>query len=619
MASFRYAPGHEVVGRYRILDAIGVGGTAEVYLAEDTVLHRSVALKTLRAELAEHEDVRRAFRSQIIRAATLSHPHLAKVFDGGQEAGAIFVVTEYLGGGSLEDRLARGETLGIEETARLGRDAGGALAALHARQVTHGGLSPRKILVDDEGRIRVSDASLVGLRAMHRQRYTVHDARYLSPEQVRGEHPGPASDVYALALILAETATGAAPFDAATAEASARARLLSPLPPHPELGALDMVLAQASVPEPTARIDAEQMANRLGAAVSDETPVDLGARREAVPLLQQFPPAAPRASIGFRAPSAQQLSGRASRAAAGDGDGDTEGDSGWPLARRRAAEPYPVVPPPRRRRTATAVAAVILLVVLAAAAWWFGLFTTHRTVPRLEGLTVAQATTQLQADGFTVSVSRHVASAAVTKGGIVSQSPAAGRTAAAGQVIAVTVSDGPASVRLPSVTGMTCTAASAALHAIGVSAACSASVVSTLPAGQVVEVRYQKVNDPATVPRGARVGLVVSSGPNGPSTTSTTAPATTTTAPATTTVPSTTSPPGTTTTVAVIAGTGPRPVPNVIGLGPAATVAAFRHAVLFFAPHGPGSAKGTWTRVVSTLPSPGTMVPYRSTIIVNVR
>ncbi|MGC8498521.1 MAG: protein kinase domain-containing protein [Acidimicrobiales bacterium] len=611
MASFRYAPGYQVVGRYRILSTIGVGGTSEVYLAEDLALDRRVALKTLRPDLAEHEDVRRAFRTQIIRAATLSHPHIARVFDGGQESGTIFMVTEYLGNGSLEDRLGAGELLGVEDAARLGRDVAGALAAMHAHGVTHGGLSPRKILVDELGHVRVSDVALVGLRAMHRQRYTVHDLRYLSPEQVRGELPGPATDVYALALILAEAVTGAAPFDASTAEASAQARLASPLPPHPELGTLDMVLAQATVPDPLQRLDAETMTSRLGAATLDESPVELVARRGAMPVLQQVPPLAPRASIGFRAPSPRELAGR-------EADPDQEfagaGDvpKTWMPSRHRASDPYPVVPPPHRHRTATAVAAVVILAVVAAVAWWFGLFSAHQAIPRLEGLTVAQATSQLTADGFSVSVTRHVASGSVARGAIISQSPAAGVSAGSGQVISVTVSSGPTVVTLPSVTGQSCTAAQVALGRVGVHGACpaSAAVVSTLPAGQVVEARYHGVTDPSSVARGATITLVLSSGPSGaaptnPSTTTTTAPAATSTTVAPTT--------------ATVAGQGPRPVPNVIGLGPTATVAAFRHAVLFFSPKGPGATTGAWTKVVSTLPSPGTMVPYRSTIIVNVR
>ena len=90
-----------------------------------------MAVKVLLADLAAHEEVRRAFRDRIIRASTLSHPHLARVFDGGQEHGAIFMISEYLRGGSLEDVLAAGRRLSVDDGARLGRDVASALAYVH--------------------------------------------------------------------------------------------------------------------------------------------------------------------------------------------------------------------------------------------------------------------------------------------------------------------------------------------------------------------------------------------------------------------------------------------------------------------------------------------------------
>ena len=119
MPTSTYSSGHHLVNRYRIDELLGVGKTAEVYVAQDLSLQRTVVVKVLLPRLAEHEDVRRAFRDRIIRAATLSHPHLARVYDGGQEGGAIFMITEYLTGGSLEDVLASGRRLSVDDGARL--------------------------------------------------------------------------------------------------------------------------------------------------------------------------------------------------------------------------------------------------------------------------------------------------------------------------------------------------------------------------------------------------------------------------------------------------------------------------------------------------------------------
>ncbi|HEV7958667.1 MAG TPA: serine/threonine-protein kinase, partial [Acidimicrobiales bacterium] len=262
-----------LAGRYRIVHLLGVGQTAEVYEAEDVSLQRRVAVKVLLAGLAQHEDIRRAFRDRIIRASTLSHPHLARVFDGGQESGAIFMISEFLGGGSLEDVLRSGRRLSVDDGARLGRDVASALAYVHEHGFVLGNLSPSKLLFDDEGRVRVSDVALAGLGAAYRERMTLDDARYLSPEQAVGEATGPESDVYALALILFEAVTGSAAYEGSTPEAILRARLDTPLPVRLELGTLDMVLAQAAVPDPRLRLDAAQFSARLGAVVGDASPL----------------------------------------------------------------------------------------------------------------------------------------------------------------------------------------------------------------------------------------------------------------------------------------------------------------------------------------------------------
>ncbi len=137
-----YSPDHVLAGRYRIVHFVGAGQTAEVYEADDTSLQRRVVVKVLLADLTAHEEIRRAVRDRIIRAAALSHPHLARVYDGGQEGGSIFLITEYLSGGSLEDVLASGRRFSVDEGARLGRDVASALSYLHERGFVLGNLSP---------------------------------------------------------------------------------------------------------------------------------------------------------------------------------------------------------------------------------------------------------------------------------------------------------------------------------------------------------------------------------------------------------------------------------------------------------------------------------------------
>ncbi len=447
-------PDYELAGRYRIIDLIGVGHTAEAYLAEDLSLNRTVVVKVLLPALAQHEEVRRAFRDNIVRSATLSHPHLARVYDGGQEHGAIFMITEYLGGGSLEDVLSAGRILSADDTARLGRDVAGALNYLHENGFVHSELSPSKLLFDEEGMVRVSDVALAGIGALYRERLSLDDVRYLSPEQVLGEEVTEKTDVYTLALIMYEAVTGEAPFDEMTPEAVLRQRIHSPLPVRPELGTLDMILAQAAIPDPRMRLDAGQFSNRLSGVTSDSLPLVVLQSSGPTPLLQQsLNNQAPRETIGFNAPSPDQLFGNTQAV-----------PTAFPLpqqprpvsstpepvqnefreARRRTPITYDSMPPsrtPRKGRSGFLLASILIAVVALGGgiAYEMGLFTTKHTVPSLIGLTSTQAQSLLKSDGdpFTITETKSIPSATVAKGNIVSQSAPVGTAGKAGLVIQV--------------------------------------------------------------------------------------------------------------------------------------------------------------------------------------
>ncbi len=399
-----FANGHLLVNRYRIQELLGIGDTAEVYLADDQSLQRSVVVKVLLPRLAGHEDVRRAFRERIIKAATLSHSHLARVFDGGQESGSIFMICEYLSGGSLEDVLASGRTLSVDDGARLGRDVGSALAYVHENGMVHGALSPSKLLLDDEGRVRVSDIALAGIGNEYRERVTLEDVRFLSPEQAIGDPANPRSDVYALALILYEAVTGITPFDGVTPEAVLRARINATLPMRPELGTLDMILAQAAVSDPLQRLDAEQFASRLGAVVSDFAPLVIAPVGGEVPLLSQYRPSEPRNSVGFRPPSPDQITGAtavvSSIGRAGAPRHARPADE-WvttnaPLGRARSArgdfDDLEYSRLPESRRLVFLVAALVLIVVAIGGgiAWKVGLFTSDNSVPNFVGVNLGE-------------------------------------------------------------------------------------------------------------------------------------------------------------------------------------------------------------------------------------
>ncbi len=633
-----FAPGHEFVERYRLMELIGVGHTVEAYRAVDLTLQREVVIKVLNATLASHEEVRRAFRDHIIQAATFRHPHVAQVYDGGQQAGSIFMVGEYLSGGSLEDLLRAGQVLSPEETARLGRDVASALAYIHEQGLVHGELSPNKILFDSSGHVRVSDVALAGLAGPHRHFTTRDDVRYFSPEQARGDIATASSDVYALGLILFETSTGTTPFEGATAEQMLRERLQGPLPSRPELGGLDIVLAQATVPDALVRLTAEEMTARLSSVVPDEAPFvkydDPGPS-----LLGSFALAAPRQSVGFHPPTPNQIVS-APRSSPTFGQSPSARHAAPP--RRSAPGGFEDLSPIRgaRRRPAflAAAALLIILVVGGGLAWKLGYLSSSHTAPSVTGLTVAEASSLVKNEGLKLIVSANVVSASVKAGNIISQSPAAGTSVSGGSTLSVTVSSGPAGVPVTiptSLIGKTCAAATSTLATLHVVATCptSASIASaTVAKGLVAGWISGVTKNPGAVPKGSTLILETSLGATGTTTTAvttttraatTTAPTTTTTSTSTTTAPTTTAP-TTTTTSASTTTTKPKTItmPNLTGMDPAQVGVALKAVGLFYKTQGPGAGTATsnptWTRVVSTIPAAGATVPYLSTVTLNV-
>ena len=187
-------------GRYERRDLVGSGGMAHVYLAHDEVLGRDVALKLLKPRYAENEELVERFRREAKSAASLSHPHIVPVFDGGETGdGTYYIAMEYLPGGTLRDLIASGRTLPPRAVVEVALEIAEALQAAHTRGVIHRDIKPRNILITDSGHVKVADFGI----ARAAEATTVSDlgdilgsVKYMSPEQAAGERAGAASDLY---------------------------------------------------------------------------------------------------------------------------------------------------------------------------------------------------------------------------------------------------------------------------------------------------------------------------------------------------------------------------------------------------------------------------------------
>jgi serine/threonine-protein kinase len=264
-------------GRYRLDERLAAGGMGTVWRAEDTLLHRDVAVKVLNEGLSSDERFVERFRREAKAAAGLLHPNVAGVFDYGEEQGRPFIVMELIEGETLADALARRRSFEPDEVASIGAGVAEGLAAAHAAGFVHRDVKPANVMLTDRGDVKVMDFGIAAPESgtgLTGTGMVMGTARYLAPEQASGKPATPASDVYALGVVLFELLTGAPPFDRESPVATAMAHVREDPPPvasvRPDTppwlaGLVDACLAKDPSERPAG-------AAELGAALRQERP-----------------------------------------------------------------------------------------------------------------------------------------------------------------------------------------------------------------------------------------------------------------------------------------------------------------------------------------------------------
>ncbi len=419
--------GRVLGGRYRLVAPIGRGASARVYLADDVTLRRRVAVKVLHDGLAEDDAFLRRFRAEAQIAASLNNPHVLGVYDWGHDD-VPYLVTEYLGGGSLRGMLDAGERLTPSQALLTGLEAARGLDYAHGRDLIHRDIKPANLLYDESGRLRIADFGLA--RAIAEAGLTDQDgsmvgtARYAAPEQARGERVGPAADVYALALAINEAVTGEVPFVGDTAIATLMARADTPFEPDPELGPMQGVLRRCGALDPEARPSAGELAASLMASATDL------ARPTPLPLIGPAP------GVASGTDSTQH--------------GTVHGVS--PLASVQDSSVTSDEPAVRWPWAIVGVIALIAAVVGGFMAWDSNQPIMHE-VPDVAGQTRAQATEALGEIGL-VPDFRDTREPGSSAGEVLETDPAAGAEVAEGDPIIVFVSLGEPLVGIPDVDGL---------------------------------------------------------------------------------------------------------------------------------------------------------------------
>jgi hypothetical protein len=243
--------------RYRLDEKIGSGGMSSVYRAFDPTLERWVAIKLMHRDISHDPDQLERFRREARTVAQLNHPHVVTVIDAGEDDGAPYIVFEYVEGETLKDRIRRLGRLPVSEAVAYAIEIGRALEAAHASMLVHRDVKPQNVLIDQDGRAKVTDFGIArsleaqGLTATGRVLGTTD---YVSPEQALGHEVTGQSDIYSLGIVLYEMLTGEVPFKADTQVAVAMKHVRETLPDvqrrRPEISAtLAAVVERATAKE----------------------------------------------------------------------------------------------------------------------------------------------------------------------------------------------------------------------------------------------------------------------------------------------------------------------------------------------------------------------------------
>jgi beta-lactam-binding protein with PASTA domain/tRNA A-37 threonylcarbamoyl transferase component Bud32 len=476
-----------VDGRYRVLHRVGSGGMAEVYCAQDLQLGRKVALKVLYRRFAEDQEFVERFRREASSAAGLQHQHVVSVYDRGEYDGTYYIAMEYLDGRSLKTIIREEAPLAPDRAIDLTIQVLRAARFAHRRGIIHRDFKPQNVIVDAEGRAKVTDFGIAraGASDMTQTGSIMGTAQYLSPEQAQGEAVSAASDLYSIGIILYEMLTGRVPFDGESAVTIALKQVneppVAPSAYNPAVSpALEAVVLRALEKHPALRFqDADEFIGALEDARGAATTAELTRAAYVAPA----GPAAPTRSPTMVEP---------------------------PISESYAYPPEPL--PPREPRDRGRWWWWVLALLLVAGAVVAGVLLLgggkQVTVPTVVGADQANAEARLRQDGFKTDATPKTSQRPA--GEVIGQDPSGGSKAKKGSTVELTVSSGPGQVGVPQVTGLTLKSAQGRLQRAGLKWSVREEASDTVPKGKVISAsppEGQKVD------KGSEVALVVSTGP----------------------------------------------------------------------------------------------------------
>lgn len=498
--------GRLLSNRYRITERIGLGGMAEVYRAQDSVLGRSVAVKVMLPQYANDPTFTARFRQEAAAAANLQSPYIVNVYDWGQDGDTNFMVMEFVRGTDLKNAINQRGAINQRKVAEIGSQVCQALSVAHGMDIIHRDIKPQNIMIQPDGNVKVMDFGIARAKnsTLAKTSAVLGTAHYISPEQAQGKDLTPASDIYSLGVVLYESATGKLPFDGPDSVSVAMKQVQeNPQPPrtlNPEISPdLEAIILKAMAKKPEERFaTALDMRRALNDYLAGKPLSSAAMANTKTEVIGSIP-------SGY----AQQRGATAGHTAVMP---PLAGGSPHSSAQPRRYDSYQNVP--QKRKTPAIVAGIIVaLLVIAAAVFAFMHFSPQSgdiEVPNVTKTMLPDAMKQIEDAGLVVGTIQYRVEEGVDEGTVLDQNPKAGAKVARKSKVSLVVAQGKNQIVVPNLENMSLNDAKKALRDLGLQVSIGDPTFSdTIPKGKVAG---QDPNAGTPVEKGATVTLMPSAG-----------------------------------------------------------------------------------------------------------
>ncbi|MBU8877779.1 Stk1 family PASTA domain-containing Ser/Thr kinase [Bacillus sp. FJAT-29790] len=413
--------GKRLSGRYKILEIIGGGGMANVYLAHDMILDRDVAVKMLRLDFANDDEFIRRFHREAQSATSLAHPNIVSIYDVGEEDSIYYIVMEYVAGQTLKQYIQKNSPVRMDEAIDIMRQLTSAISHAHQNHIIHRDIKPHNILIDHHGNVKITDfgiAMALSATSITQTNSVLGSVHYLSPEQARGGMANRKSDIYSLGIVMFELLTGRLPFSGESAVSIALKHLQSETPSlrrwNPSIPqSVENIVFKATAKDPFHRYDSvEEMEDDLGTALDPDrinegkfwVPIDADATK-AIPVITEDRP--------YANMDETLVHGK-------DGTNGHNNLESKPVKDKKKRKKWPII-------LVSVFLSLLILGVLTVTVLPDLLSPKDLEIPDVSGKGIEAAVTQLKAAGFIVSDPKKIYDADIDEGLVIKTDPKAGK------------------------------------------------------------------------------------------------------------------------------------------------------------------------------------------------